>query len=112
MTSRTSSKQVTFRRPFWLSGLDSRQPAGTYIVDTEEERVEDLSFLAWRRVATNLRVARGSTTEYVPIDPGELNDALARDTEQPGRLHSAPTDGGDAALGGLLNRRQTDVERR
>jgi hypothetical protein len=112
MASRTSSKQVTFRRPFWLSGLDSRQPAGTYTVDTEEERVEELSFLAWRRVATNMRVARGGTTEYIPIDPSELNDALARDTERLNRPHLAPTDGGDAALGGLLNRRQIDVERR
>lgn len=81
MASRTSSRQVTFRRPFWISGLDSRQSAGTYTVDTEEELVETLSFQAWKRVATIVRLSRGGTTEYRRVDAGELDDALARDME-------------------------------
>ena len=85
MATRTSSKQVTFRRPFLLSGFDSPQPAGTYTVDTEEELLEilgPLSFPVWKRVATIMRLARGGATEYVPVDPNELNDAMARDAAQ------------------------------
>lgn len=82
MASRISSKQVVFHRPFWVSGFDCRQPAGTYTVDTEEELVEALSFLAWRRSATIVRLTRGGTTKYLWVDAGELDDALARDVEQ------------------------------
>lgn len=87
MASRTSSRQVTFRESFWISGFDSRQPAGTYTIDTEEELIETLSFQAWRRVATTVRLTRCGTTEYLPIDPGELDDALARDAEQGARAN-------------------------
>ena len=37
MTVRTTTKSVTFRRPFSLKGADVFQPAGTYVVETEEE---------------------------------------------------------------------------
>lgn len=48
MTSRMSTKEVIFRRPFWLNGFVSPQPAGTYRIDTEEELLEAVSFSAWR----------------------------------------------------------------
>ena len=89
MASRTSSKQVTFHRPFWLSGFDSPQPAGTYRVDTEEEPLETLSFAAWRRLTTTMPLTRNGATEYIPIDPGELDRALASDAAPPG-LHVSP----------------------
>jgi hypothetical protein len=79
MVTRTSSKQVIFRRPFLLGGLDGMQPAGTYTIDTEEERVDALSFSAWKRVATVMQLARGGATEYQPIDPAKLSEALRRD---------------------------------
>jgi hypothetical protein len=79
MTTRTSSKHITFRLPFVLRGLDVAQPAGTYTVDTDEELIQALSFPAWRRTATTLKLVRGGITEYVPIDPKDLDEALARD---------------------------------
>ena len=82
MASRTNSRQVIFRRPFWLSGFDSPQPAGIYTVVTEEELLEGLTFAAWRRVATTMPLTRDGATEYMPVDPGELNRALARDAGQ------------------------------
>ncbi len=44
--------QRSVMRPFVLPGVDGLQPAGTYDVDTDEESIDDVSFLAWRRVAT------------------------------------------------------------
>jgi len=81
MNRRTSRKTVTFARPFSLRGIDGLQPAGTYTVETEEEPVPGLSFLAWRRVATLMFLPSrpGGTDQVAAIDPLELETALARD---------------------------------
>jgi hypothetical protein len=79
MVTRTSSRQVTFRRPFLLSGFEAMQAAGTYTVDTEEELIDALSFSAWKRVATVMQLARGGAMEYLPVDPDDLSGALMRD---------------------------------
>ena len=46
MTMRTSSKTVTFRRPFRLKGVDRMLPPADYRVVTDEELIEGLSFPA------------------------------------------------------------------
>ena len=75
--------EITFRHPFALKGLERTVPPGTYRVDIEEERIEGLSFLAYRRLATFIRVpvaGRGpGSTESLLVDPKELEQALARD---------------------------------
>ena len=90
MPSRTSSKKVTFRRPFRLSGFDSPQPAGTYRVDTQEELLQALSFAAWRRVATTMPLTHNGVTEFMPVDPSELDSALARDAAPDDSITSDP----------------------
>jgi hypothetical protein len=50
MTTRTSNKTVTFRRPFVLGGFDEVLPAGAYCVETDEELLEGMSFPAYRRI--------------------------------------------------------------
>jgi hypothetical protein len=74
---------VTFRHAFVLKGLERALPPGTYRVDVEEEPIDGLSFLAYRRLATFIRVpmaARGGTIENLLIDPKELDRALERDS--------------------------------
>ena len=88
MATRTRSQQVVFRRPFVLSGLNSLQPAGSYRVDTDEEQLDTLTALAWRRTATVIQLQREGATEHLTIDPAELLEALLRDGAQPG--HDAP----------------------
>ena len=83
---RTSRETVTFARPFSLRGVDGVQPAGTYVVETEEELIEGLSFPAYRRVATVMFLPAGSggTTAWqqvAAVDPRELRAAQARDAE-------------------------------
>lgn len=82
MASRTSSRQVIFGHPFWISGLDCRQSAGSYTVDTEEKLVEARTFLAWKHVATTIRITKHGVTEYLRVNRDELDDALAHDLEQ------------------------------
>jgi hypothetical protein len=81
MTRRTSTKIVTFRRPFWLKGVDRLLPPADYRVVTDEELIEGLSFSAYHRVSTQIFVPApsGSAIEMVTIDPLDLEAALERD---------------------------------
>ena len=80
MTVRTSSKTVTFARPFLLKGIDREMAAGSYRVLTDEELIEQLSFPVYRRVSTMIFVpAQASSVEMVSIDPLDLEAAQDRD---------------------------------
>lgn len=85
MASRTSSETITFRHPFKLSGADDVQPAGRYVVETDEERLQTSSRPAYRRRSTFIRLpGRPGSTEVsriIDIDPAELSAALARDAQ-------------------------------
>ena len=87
MTLRTSSKTVSFARPFLLKGVDRVLAAGQYKVITDEELIEELSFPVYRRVATMIFVPadsqNSSSVEMVAIDPRNLKDAQDRDAEAP-----------------------------
>ncbi|MFY9900603.1 MAG: hypothetical protein WAK67_22855 [Xanthobacteraceae bacterium] len=87
MTIRTSSKTVSFARPFLLKGVDRVLAAGRYKVITDEELIEELSFPVYRRVATMIFVPadsqNSSSVEMVAIDPRDLKDAQDRDAEAP-----------------------------
>jgi len=85
MTRRTSRSTVTFTKPFRLSALDEVLSAGTYAVESEEELVDGLSFVAYRRVSTVMLVPGGPggpvQMQVVPVDPTELEAALQADAE-------------------------------
>jgi hypothetical protein len=87
MIIRTSSKTVSFARPFLLKGVDRVLAAGQYKVITDEELIEELSFPVYRRVATMIFVPadsqNSSSVEMVAIDPRDLQDAQDRDAEAP-----------------------------
>jgi hypothetical protein len=86
MPTRTHEAVVVFRRPFQIKGEDAPFPAGAWLVETEEEMLEALSFPAWRRTATTIRPYRpvpGRTLRLVPIDPAELAAAQAADAAAP-----------------------------
>ena len=72
---------MTFRHPFSLEGVDGILPAGDYRVLTDEELIDGLSFLAYRRVATlifPLAIRPGSSGMFT-IDPQDIAAALERD---------------------------------
>jgi hypothetical protein len=87
MTTRTTSKTLVFRHPFKLSGADDMQPAGNYVVETDEEKL-DASFSAYRRLTTMIRLpgAPGSLQvgRIVDVDPAELEAALKKDAKSTG----------------------------
>jgi hypothetical protein len=85
MADRTTRRTVTFRRPFHLSGIEDI-PAGSYEVETEEELLTDVSFPAYRRVATYLflppRRPDSFSAQMAQIDPLELASAEEMDARE------------------------------
>ena len=83
--ARTTTRTVVFHHPFAIGAVAGLLPSGSYAVETDEEVVPGLSFIAYRRVRTTmtLPIAFGITTarQVVTIDPQELEAALARDAQ-------------------------------
>jgi hypothetical protein len=83
MTERITRRSVTFLHPFTLVGVDGVQPAGTYTVETVEEPLDNLSFIAYRRVSTTIVLPSSNTPtlrrEVVIIDPRDLEASQKRD---------------------------------
>jgi len=85
MTIRTSTRTVTFSRPFTLDGVDGELPAGAYEVKNDEELIQDLSFLAYRRIGTFIHVGprpgHPELSQTFAINPKDLDDALECDRQ-------------------------------
>jgi hypothetical protein len=87
MTTRTKHTTVTFTAPFSLSGVDEIHPPGDYAIAEDEELIDGLSWLAYRRVATFIHLPAICSTDrlksqLVNIDHSELEGALREDAEQ------------------------------
>jgi hypothetical protein len=83
MTRSTTSKTVTFAKPFRLSEFDDLFPAGRYSIETDEELLDGISFPVYVRRATMMQLIanprRPGITEHAVIDPLELEEALEAD---------------------------------
>jgi hypothetical protein len=84
MTLRTSTKTVTFARPFVLSGLEGVQPPGTYDVETSEELLQT-SIPTYRNISTLIRLSTradsAALNQAVDVNYAELSAALERDAK-------------------------------
>jgi len=87
MSTRTTHRTVTFTRPFRLAEVNDELPAGDYVVETDEEAIDGVSFLAWRRVGTFMYLPsptrNGTLTRTVMIDAAGLEDVLRQDSRPP-----------------------------
>ena len=85
MNERTTRKSVTFLHPFSLVGIDEILEAGTYIVETLEEVIEGLSFVAYRRVSTTIVTAGEGygqgARQVITIDSRDLEAAQEQDAQ-------------------------------
>jgi hypothetical protein len=83
VTVRTSRKTITFQKPFFLGTDDERLPAGDYVVETDEELIQGLSFPAYRRIQTLIHLHSLSDspqfTRTKVIDPKDLDYAIAQE---------------------------------
>ncbi|WP_137110443.1 hypothetical protein [Rhodobacter sp. SY28-1] len=83
MDIRSTRTTLTFRKPFTLPLSDRTMPPGDYVLLTEEERLEGLTFNAYRRVARYLIVSGGpefpGRTEMIPVNDAEMAELVACD---------------------------------
>jgi hypothetical protein len=89
LSIRTTVSEVTFNRSFKLPDMDNAHPPGTYRVETDEELLAGISFLAYRRVATRLHLRRPGLTEVLTVDPRDLDLALGGDGDALDEPHSS-----------------------
>jgi len=85
MTMRSRRETITFQHPFRIKGIDRLLPPGAYQVITDEEMIEGLSFAAFRRVATMIRIPAetGRAVEMISIGSVDLSDAQRIDASAP-----------------------------
>ena len=87
MPERITRRSVTFLHPFSLVDLDGEQPAGAYVIETIEEPLDTLSFIAYWRVSTAIHLPAVGTAslrrEVATIDPRDLEAAQKRDVQIP-----------------------------
>ena len=88
MQERTTRTSITFLHPFVLAGIDEKLKAGTYDVETCDELIEGLSFVAYRRLSTTIVVAAGgygdAARQMIAIDPLDLEVAQKIDALEAG----------------------------
>ncbi len=93
MVTRTTRKMIEFRHPFKLDGVEEELPPGFYHVETEEEQIDSLSLVAYRRIETTIIVPAAGTVslkkQVIAIDPQDLAAAHERDAKQVETSHSA-----------------------
>jgi len=83
MASRTTQTVVSFSSSFELPDVDAPLPPGSYRVDHDDDSIECLSRLAWRRVASFIHLPgiglHGPTHQMVHINSADLDAALKKD---------------------------------
>ena len=78
--NRVTHKTVVFQRPFVLDHTEGEFPPGAYMIETEEELLDTISFPAYRRLSTVMQFAEANgIISCIRIDPIALDLALARD---------------------------------
>lgn len=87
MSANTSSRIVTFTRPFRLSALPYPLPAGSYTIETGAQRLQNRAMTGYRPLGTFLRLplpyGAAGMASHIMIDPVELETALAHDEAEP-----------------------------
>ena len=83
MTIRTTRSTVSFSSPFTLRNLEGVQPAGDYVVLIDDELIEGLSRVAYRRLATLFQTPAISASQRqiqsFSISQTDLDAALMKD---------------------------------
>lgn len=86
LMKRVSKKRVTFHFPFQLSGIKHSFLPGQYTIETEEEPIPGGAVISFRPIETVLIAhppeGEISPTSFWAVDPDELDEAIAKDTDQ------------------------------
>jgi hypothetical protein len=81
VTARTTRQTVTFHHPVRIEGIEEILPAGGYEVETDEESIDFLSFVAWRRIRATVMVQTKGTLRAYAVNPSDLDASIKRDAQ-------------------------------
>jgi hypothetical protein len=83
---RVTRDRITFPKPFLVEGLGRELPAGSYEIESVEELIEGLSFLAYRTASTSILLPLSSNAsgsyQVVRVEPSVIRTALRDADEQ------------------------------
>lgn len=83
MMTRTRHRTIHFNAPVILDGLEDPLVPGDYELNEDEELIEGISWLAYRRIATFITlpptVANGNVSRMMPVDADAIEELLRRD---------------------------------
>jgi len=81
--NRTTETEICFHNPFVIGALFTPLAAGTYRLSVDEERIEELSFIAYRTTAAHLEIPSIETPslkrQQLKVTPAEIYAALLKD---------------------------------
>jgi hypothetical protein len=104
METRATSRHVSFRKSFTLRGVTAIQPAGRYVVRSEQELLDTVTCLGWRQTSLTIEIFQDGATEHVAIEAQDLREALVRDAD--------PASGPPPLVAPDRTRRRRDLMRR
>lgn len=82
MFNRTKHRTIHFDRPFTLRGVEETIAAGDYEIDDEEVLIEGLSWVAYRRIATFIKLPATVENQFrmrlIQLESDELACLVAR----------------------------------
>jgi len=83
MANRIRVKTITFKKSFEIENYDGLLPESDYQVETEDEFLQGVSFVGYRRILTLLHLPPVSeAAKFGPtlkVDPNDLDAAFFRD---------------------------------
>ncbi len=95
MDVRTTWSKITFPKAFVLPGSETIFAPGEYDLVTEEERLQGLTFNAYRRTSAFLQVSTNPRfprrTELRPVTDADLQQALEH-AHDPGKVSTSYTE--------------------
>jgi len=90
MTIRTTSKFVLFNHAFKIGLWSQSHPPGSYRVDTDEELIEGLSFIAYKRKLTVIHLPSNYKSKHLTraltVCASDLDIALKKDKAKSGNI--------------------------
>ena len=85
MCERKSEKRINFAHSFVIKSHNETFPAGSYVLESYDELINGISFIAYRTLRTFLRISitkNGAVTRrIIEVDKAEIDAALLADTK-------------------------------
>tara|TARA_B110000977_G_C10797133_1_gene384839 strand:+ start:338 stop:610 length:273 start_codon:yes stop_codon:yes gene_type:complete len=85
MRERKSETRIDFAHSFVIKSHNETFPAGSYVLESYDELIDGISFIAYRTLQTFMRISTAKngvvTQRILEVDRAEIDAALLADTK-------------------------------